>query len=148
MRVMIFCISNIIVYLWYGFTAMITFYITQRIYKNLVNPVLGKRKQHQTGFFSYDVIAFESESKVMLKTFSFSFSRAATLKKEIFNKSTTCFMSLRAMTSRCQPAQQGHNKKIDLVIKTSKQFRFLAGRYLGALSFWFLKAYSILGVIV
>jgi hypothetical protein len=132
---MTFCIVNIISYLCNGFNSMIKLSYDINVHKTLLNPVLGKRKRHQTGFFSYYVIAFESTIKGYVENVFFLLSRAATLKKEIFNKSTTCFMSLRAMTSRCQPAQQGHNKKIDLVIKMSKQFRFFSWQIFRGLKF-------------
>lgn len=112
---MTFDITNIISYICFGFTIMITLEYTDTVYKNLVNPVLGKRKQHQTGFFSF-IIAFNPNIKVIENVF-FPLGRAATPQKEIFNKSTTYFMSLRAMTSRCQ---LGHDQKIDLVIKKNE----------------------------
>ena len=117
------CLQHIFSYLWYGYSNTMKLEYNSTVHKTLLYPVLGTRKQHQTGYFSF--MASISKIEVFENVF-FLLSRAATQKKEIFNKSTTCFMSLRAMTSRCQPAQQGHNKKIDLVIKTSKQFRFFS----------------------
>ena len=125
------CLQHIFDYLCYGFTAMITFDITERIYKNLVNPVLGKRKQHQTGFFSYDVIAFESKIKGYVENVFFPLSRAATLKKEIFNKS----IPIEILITRQGNKQAAQRHKIrSAVLYLRGQFPFYKDRFNESLS--------------
>ena len=127
------CFNHKYSYLCYGYDRIMRLEYNSAVYKNLLYPALGTLRPNQAGYFNF--ISSISKIEVYIENVSFFLSRAATLKKEIFNKSTTCFMSLRAMTSRCQLAQQGHNKKIDLVIKMSKQFRFFSWQIFRGLKF-------------
>ncbi len=117
-------------YLYTGFTLMITLEFTTRIYKNFVNPVLGTRKQHQTGFFSYDVIAFISTIKVFENVF-LSLVEAAAPKKKSLIKST----SIKILITRQGNKLIAQRHKIrSAIVYLRDQFPFYKDRFNESLS--------------
>jgi len=104
---------------------MITLEFTIRKYKKLVNPVLGTRKQHQTGFFSYDVIAFISTIKGYIKSFFFLQVEQQRQKRKV-NKST----SIKILITRQGNKLIAQRHKIrSAIVYLRDQFPFYEDRF-------------------